>query len=93
MIINYHHYKDTDKEIKDKKSNWWTCPPELFCTKDEEKKLEKLWHFFNGKNAYIIDPLGHNQCNYRMLMELPYLIRKPILFFAHKVHLYDVKDE
>lgn len=93
MIINYHHYKDTDKEIKDKKSNWWTCPPELFCTKDEEKKLEKLWHFFNGENAYIIDPLGHNQCNYRMLMELPYLIRKPILFFAHKVHLYDIKSE
>ena len=93
MFIHYHHYQDQNKELKDKKDNWWTCPPELFCTEDEEKKLEKLWHFFNGKNACIVDSLGHNQCNYRMLMELPYLIRKPILFFAYKLHFYDVKDE
>lgn len=64
MQIVYHYHKDKSKEVLDEINHWWTCPPELICTDKEAQQLCKLWHFFNGKNAYIVDPLAHTQCLY-----------------------------
>lgn len=88
MKIVYHHHADPAKEAYDKSINWWTCPPELICTKEEEEKLIKKWRTYRGKNAYIVDPLGHTQCLYAMLSELPFSkIRK---MFIAKEHVYDI---
>lgn len=88
MKIVYHHFKDPKRELQDKKDGWWTCPPELVCTKEEEEKLTKKWRNYKGHNAYIVDPLGHNQTLYAMLTELPFSkIRK---MFIEKEHKYDL---
>lgn len=90
MKIIYHHYKDPQKETLDVLNNWWTCPPELECTKKQEDRIEKIWRKWNGPNAYITDPLGCKQCLYIMLSEIPFgkLIKK----FLKKEHIYDVYD-
>jgi hypothetical protein len=93
MKIVYHHYKDLELEKQDIRNRWWTCPPELIVTPEEDKKLLKWWHFFNGKNAYIVDPLGATQCNYAILMEIPKWFR--FFFFRNidKEHVYDVEED
>ena len=96
MDIIYHHYKDPIKEENDRIQNWWTCPPELSCTKEEEDRLRYLWHKYTGENNYITDPLGHKQCLYIMLKQLPWFIH---LFTKwspkriNKIHLYDLIDQ
>ena len=78
MKIVYTHTK-SDTEW------WWTCPPALYCSKKTEQLIVKLWHFFNGKDAYIVDPLGHRQCLYYMLRwEIPF--GKVVLWFSKKEH-------
>lgn len=89
MKIIYHHFKDPKRELQDKIDGWWTCPPELVCTKEEEEKLLKAWRFFNGKNAYISDPLAHTQCLYIMLLQIPF--GKIIKSFIKKEHKYDIE--
>jgi hypothetical protein len=80
MKIVYHHTKSDTYD-------WWTCPPELICSKKAEEKLVKLWHFFNGKDAYIVDPLGHTQCLYVMLKQIPF--SRLIRLFIKKEHIYE----
>ena len=76
MHIVYHHYKDRSRELKDIKDGWWTCPPELILSPKEDKQLTFLWRMWNGWDAYIVDQLGATQCNYVMLMELPWFIKR-----------------
>ena len=87
MKIVYHHFENITREAMDKAQGWWTCPPELICNKKEEEKLIKAWKFFNGKDAYITDPLGHTQCLYVMLSQLP--LSNFIKSFIKKEHKYD----
>jgi hypothetical protein len=73
MKITYYHNPGDDY-------SWIECPPTLDCSEKEEKILTKFWHLWNGKGAYIVDPLGHKQCLYIMLLEIPFgkIIRKLI---------------
>lgn len=89
MTIIYHHWKDWKKEIEDMKKGWYSMPPELICTNKQEEKLLKVWRFFNGKNAYISDPLAHTQCLYIMLLQIPF--GKIIKSFIKEEHKYDIE--
>lgn len=95
MYIVYHHYKDRSRELEDIKDGWWTCPPELILSPKEDKQLTFLWRMCNGWNAYIVDPLGATQCNYVMLMELPWFIKRFTKFNPKKIeckHVFDLES-
>lgn len=93
MKIIYHHYSDPELEEYDRRHDWWTCPPELVMSKEEKETLVKQWHHFLGQNAYIADPLGANQCNYAILMELPNWFRWFHYRNIPEEHVYDVVPE
>lgn len=61
-VIYYISRQDT--------KDWWTCPPALECTHDEEMRLRKIWDWWTNKE-YIVDPLSHKQCLYYMISRLP----------------------
>lgn len=95
MYIVYHHYKDRSRELEDVKDGWWTCPPELILSPKEDKQLTFLWRMWNGLDAYIVDPLGATQCNYVMLMELPWFIKWLTKFNPKKIeckHVFDLES-
>ena len=80
MKIVYHHNKSDYP-------NWWTCPPELICSKKTEERLLKIWHFFCGENAYVTDPLEHTQCLYYILKwNIPF--SGLLMPFIKKEHVY-----
>ena len=88
MKIVYHHFADFKRELQDIKDDWYTCPPELICTKEEEEVIVTKWRNYVGDNAYIVDPLGHTQCLYVMLSDLPF--SKIMKLFIEKEHKYDL---
>ena len=50
---------------------------------------------WKGRNAYIVDPLKAAQCNYAMLMELPWFIKQFTKFNPKKIkckHAFDLKS-
>ena len=83
--IVYWHHKDPKNEAEDARHNWWTCPPTLEdLTEKQEQLLTRIWE---RNHSYIVDPLGHKQCLYIMLMEIPF--GKLISKFIKKEHRYE----
>ena len=81
MKIVYHHCKSDT-------SDWWTCPPELICSKDTEEIILNIWHKLNGENAYVVDPLSHKQALYYIFRwQIPFT--KFIIPFLKKEHIYE----